>query len=85
MKIYLRIAKNTSRKGGILVDASNKPDNTPLARLVGYKNKEYLPTVSFAIEMNLEDGLFKKAEQVVAKLNLKSEDVVINDIGIVKV
>lgn len=85
MKIYLRIAKNTSRKGGFIVDASTKVDNTPLYRMVGYQTKEYLPTVSFAIEMGLEDGLFKKAEQVVAKLNLKAEDVVVNDIGVVEV
>ena len=83
-KIYLRIAKGG--KGKPVVKASIKPDYSPLEG-AKYWNKShwiFYPTVSFALELDIPDEEFIKAEQVVAKLNIENDKITINDIIVSK-
>lgn len=72
-KIYLRIAKN--KKSGIAVSATTRPSHEPLhAQTYG---KAAFPTVAFAVEFDIPDELFKQAEEVVAKINLRKKNGVV--------
>ena len=66
MKIYIRIAKTTMGKYRVV--AGSKPNNTPIKR--NSYDGGFLPTVFFAIDVNVPESQFSLAEQVVAKLNL---------------
>lgn len=76
-KIYLKVAKSIRK--GMLYKASSKPDYSPIESAKYYnKRGVFLPTVAFAIEIDIPDESFKRAEKVVAQLNLKENDVEIN-------
>jgi hypothetical protein len=79
-KLYLRIAKNLSRKGGFISRVSSKPDYEPVSVTDGRRRTKFYPTVSFVVEIELPDEAFKKAEQVVARLNIENEQVKVNEI-----
>lgn len=66
-RIYLRVSRG-GRKG-IRVAASAEPQNEPLSSTGSY-NKEFYPTVFFAVDFDLPDELFKVAERVVAEVNV---------------
>jgi len=74
IKTYLRIAK-TSR--GYRANASTEPDHSPLF-ISGYRSKKFLPTVHFALLLDIPDNAFDKATEVVAELNIPEEKLEIN-------
>ena len=80
-KIYLRIANPTGR-GKTTVKASMKPDYSPIEGVKNWKQKHgtFYPTVAFAIEIDIPDESFKRAEKVIAQFNLEESKVKINKI-----
>jgi hypothetical protein len=68
-KVYLRIAKGSK---GSRVSASPKPCYEPIRNAKSYTSDsdKALPTVAFALELDIPDDLFKQAEQVAAQINL---------------
>jgi len=77
-KIYLRVAKN--KRNGVTVSASSKPNYNPLESPSGYKKTSNLPTLAFAISVDIPDESFKRAEKIVADLILKEGELGINQI-----
>lgn len=76
----MRIAKSNG-KGHVAVKASTKPDYSPIeGARYGSGRGTFYPTVAFALDIDVPDEAFKKAEQVVAKLNLTNEEVKVNEI-----
>ena len=84
-KVYLRVASSNG-KGKVAVRASSKPDYSPIEGVKMWKKSHgtFYPTVAFAIELDIPDEAFKKAEQVVARLNLENEQVKVNEIKVIK-
>lgn len=64
-RAYLRVAKGGGRKGyKIAVGASSSEE--PLVD----GHKYALPTVAFAVDLNIPDELFRQAEKVIAEINV---------------
>ena len=63
----MRVAK--SHNGRVKIAANARPSDEPLKDSNGYA----LPTVSFAIQLDIPDKLIYQAEQVIAELKI-SED-----------
>ena len=72
-KIYLRVAKNPSGRTPLRVDASAKPTYRPLTTSIG----DPLPTLSFAVMLNIPDEAFRRAEQVIAEIDVPEDLVAI--------
>ena len=72
VRAYIRVAKNGYK---VKVDASAKEDSQPLFLLSGYKQKTFLPTVKFAVDLNIPDELFSNAAKVIGEINLALENV----------
>jgi hypothetical protein len=64
VKTYIRVARNGTRQP--IVAANVKPSHKPLSSTTG----KPLPTVAFAVEMDVPDAMFKRAEQVLATLTV---------------
>ena len=75
-KIYIKVAiPSPKSRGGYRVHAGTKPDYTPIQVSTGYRGGvEFRPTVSFAIDLNIPDEMFKQAEQTVATINLEKKN-----------
>lgn len=72
--VYLRIAKTrkTGNSPGYKVEARAKPSDAPLS------NQDYwLPTVAFAIDLDIPDKKFEEAEQVIAEIRIPEDQVTI--------
>lgn len=70
-RLYLRVAENSR---SYIADASFKPNQAPLYRNVwkhGGNQRSYLPTVHFAINVDIPNEAFAEAGQLVADINLK--------------
>lgn len=65
VKAHIRVAKNGHRYA---VSATTKPSTRPLTNTNGAD----LPTVSFALVLNIDDEEFKKAEKVLAEVDVPS-------------
>lgn len=72
IRTYLRVAKNGYK---YKLDASTKHNEAPLFKNTGYSQKEYLPTVGFAVDFEIPDSMFSKASIVIAEINVQSKDV----------
>ena len=66
-RIYLRVAKG-GRKG-IRVAASSFPVYEPLKQN-NYSSLTFFPTVSFAVDFEIPDELFRQAEIPIAEINV---------------
>jgi len=73
IKTYLRVAK-TSR--GYKVSAQTKPNHAPL--YTDSYSKKYLPTVHFAINLDIPNEAFDKASKAIAEINVPEEHLEIN-------
>jgi len=71
VKAFMRVAQ-TGR--GYKVAASSKANQEPLFRQ-DYRGKEFLPTVSFAVVLNIPEELFNQAEKEIAEINLALNEV----------
>jgi hypothetical protein len=72
VKTYMRVGWDAKRRKAQVV-ANTKPSGRPLRRSDG----EPLPTVAFAVELDLPDELFTRAERVIAMLSIPPESAVI--------
>lgn len=68
---YLRVAKygGNSRRAPFKIAANSKPNHTPLESGTGVP----LPTLAFAVELDLPDDAFKGAERVIAKITIPKD------------
>lgn len=66
-KIYVRVGRGVSGslRGRTYTKASTKPDHSPLENADGH-----VPTVAFAIALDIPDSLFSQAERVLAELTV---------------
>lgn len=72
IRIYLRIAKK--RTPGYKISASSKVNHEPLYN-VGYGGqKDFLPTVAFAVDFEVPDELFNKAASVIGEINIQMKN-----------
>lgn len=69
VRAYMRVAKMASGKAK--VDAGRQPNDRPLVA----SNGEVLPTVAFAIDLEVPQAMFHRAEQVIATLTIPEEQV----------
>jgi hypothetical protein len=76
VRAYIRVAKNGYK---YLVAAQAKENSQPLHKVFygAHANKEFLPTISFAVDLNIPDELFSKASRVIAEINIGLKDAVI--------
>lgn len=66
-KVYLRVARHAhGRARRYKVEASPRPSHEP----VRDSKQQALPTVAFAIELDLPDHLFDRAQAVIAEINI---------------
>jgi hypothetical protein len=71
-KVYMRVAK-TKGPQGFKVIATTRPSTAPLT--TGNYNDPPLPTIAFAIVLDINPEAFKYAEQVIAELPIEPLDV----------
>lgn len=69
-RVYLRVARD--KRGKARVVATVKPNARPL-EAGGARPLDFLPTVAFAVDLNVPDSMFDQASRVVAELTI-SED-----------
>lgn len=72
-KVYMRVAKSSGPKG-YKVAASIRPNYQALTLGSGYSERA-VPTAAFALELDIPEAIFKRAEQVLAELELDEGDV----------
>jgi len=68
-RVYLRVAKYSGRNADFKVDARATPNHAPLESGTGVP----LPTVAFAVDMDIPEKAFKRAEQVIATIAIPEE------------
>lgn len=73
-KVYMRVAKSRGPKG-YRVAASIRPNYQPL-KIEGY-NERALPTAAFALDLDIPEEIFRRAEQVLAEIELDAGDVLV--------
>ena len=73
IRMYVRVAKQT-RRNSIKIDASAKDNPQPLYRPMYRNEKEYLPTVRFALDLEVPDELFSQASKVIGEINIALEN-----------
>lgn len=69
VKVYLRVGKSRtgSTRGRLYTSASTKVNHEPLQNANGF-----VPTVAFAVSIEIPDHLFANAEKVIADLKVTS-------------
>lgn len=73
VRAYLRVAKLPGWKYKIA--ASGKPDNSPLHKMKGYRgDKEFLPTVAFALDLDIPDEQFNRASRLLGEVVVRGEN-----------
>jgi hypothetical protein len=76
-KVYMRIASHPSgRAAPYKVAASVQPNYTPLTTGQGF-SETVLPTVAFAVEFEIPESKIFAAEQAVAEIKLREEDLAV--------
>lgn len=69
VKTYLRVAKNDGGRTPYKVEASARPNNKPLTAGEG-RHERVLPTISFAVVLDIDPAAFEQAEQVLAEIEI---------------
>ena len=72
IRAFLRIGKNVGGRTPYMVRADVKPDHTPIVKR-NYPSDTFLPTVSFALDLNIPDEVFERASQVLAQVEVPIE------------
>ncbi len=65
MIVYLKIGKKSN--GKFKVEASDKPDPSPVISGATYSKKS-LPTISFALEVEIPSDAFALGERVISRI-----------------
>lgn len=71
IRAYIRVAKNGYK---YKIDAATKHSPDPLWKQASYGQREFLPTVGFAVDFNVPDELFSRASVVIAEINVGTKD-----------
>lgn len=75
VRAYIRVAKKGYK---YTLSASTKSTEDPIFKPAQYgRGKEALPTVGFAIDLEIPDQLFSKASVLVATINIAAQDAAI--------
>lgn len=69
VKAHIRIARQPNGKPKIAVNT--KHSDFPLTDV----RNEPLPTLSFAVEFDVDDAAFRKAQQVIAEIKVTKPDI----------
>ncbi len=70
--VYLRVAKRSQPyRGSTMKFAASDFPNALLIE----SGEEFLPTVAFALDLDIPEKMFRQAEQVIAELEIHEEDV----------
>lgn len=82
VKAYIRVAhgKNTrnSRSAVTKVAVTQKPTNDALTYVDSRLGRHVtMPTVAFAVEFDIPDAMFKRAEQVIATMTIPEESATV--------
>lgn len=79
VKLYMRVAKQ--RSGFKAAVVTRKASTSPLFD----SNARALPTIAFALELDVPDGMFRQAEQVIAALKVpESAAVIAADVKVIE-
>lgn len=75
VRTYLRVGKKEPGRRGpkALVKAGTMPSEEPLQDSMG----RLVPTVAFAVDLDIPDEMFERAEQVIAELVVDAESATI--------
>lgn len=74
-KIYMRVAAHPDgRDADYKVAASVRPNYSPLTVDTGYNERD-LPTVAFAVELEIPEAMIFQAEQTLAEIQIPEEAV----------
>ncbi len=68
-RVYLKIAKTSQYGNKFKVHASTKSSEDPI-NVKNYKGTTHYPTVGFAVDFNIPDELFSRAQQVIAEIDV---------------
>jgi hypothetical protein len=68
----MRIAKG--KDGKPRVDASVRPNHAPLFSGKGTRHEQPLPTAAFAVEIEVPESVLRRAEQVIAEMEIPEDD-----------
>lgn len=68
---YIRVAKNGYKTK---LDAGTKENMEPLFTTQYRGQKNFLPTIAFAVRFEVPDELFESASRVIAEINLNTKD-----------
>lgn len=71
VKVYVRIAPNRGGRDPYKIEASAAPNYAPLRSAAG----RVLPTAAFAVALEIPDAAFRRAEQVLAEIELTADVV----------
>lgn len=71
-KIFVRLGK--TEKGAFKADANIKQNISPIWSNTNVRTKKALPTVHFAIEVDIPDAKFDMEKVAVAKINFELEE-----------
>lgn len=70
-RLYIRIAEgNRSYRADASFTSSHEPLSKPIWKN-GHQTKEFLPTLHFAVDLNIPNEAFTSAGAVVGELNLE--------------
>lgn len=69
VKAHIRVGKD--RRGHTQLTATTKPSLRPLSK----SNGTVLPTVAFAVEFDVPDSMFKRAEDVIATVTIQDAEI----------
>lgn len=72
VKTYLRVARNDGGRSRYKVEASARPNYRPLTSGDG-RNERALPTVAFAVVLDIDDAVFAQAERVLAEIEVPAD------------
>lgn len=74
-RVYLRVARD--KRGKARVVATAKPNHRPLESGSTRGPYDFLPTVAFAMDLDVPDAMFEQASRVVAELTIADDQAVI--------
>jgi hypothetical protein len=72
LKVYLRVAQ-TQGSAGHRVVATTRPSHIPLSDAYS----TVLPTIAFAVMLDIDPAAFRLAERVIAELTVAPQDVTV--------
>lgn len=72
VRAHLRVAKHP-RGGKHKIAVSTRPSPSPLTD----SSLNAMPTIAFAIDLNIPDEMFVQAQRVVATIDVSADDVTI--------